>query len=163
MAVVKKARLEISKMMQKFNFLMEVIGNDKWQYAVRKNFHRCEVIMKEAQRFVMSPVAGQDEFDKDRTALCEKLCDRDKYGKPVFEINNGRSNYKISAPESFNAEIELLKAAHPEYEAALKAKQAEIDKYMAAHIEIDLHTLTRENLPDLAPKDMDGLEEMILN
>jgi hypothetical protein len=80
-----------------------------------------------------------DEFDKERIKLAETHADKDDAGKAIIENNA----YKISDMTKFNEEFSKLRE---KYE--ITAKEEAFDNFMKEEIDVELHTIKEENLPE---------------
>ena len=108
----------------------------KFNYAMSKN---TRLLKNEVQSIQEAEDKEFGEFENERIELVKECAKKDEKGNPVIENNQ----YQIENVEDFQTKFEALQEKH-EY----KAKREAFDKFMAEEVEVDLHTILLDNLPE---------------
>jgi len=139
------------------------LSGAKFSYAIAKNIN----ILKgevEALDKALEPDEKFQEFEKQRVALLEKYAEKDDTGKPKKEGTEGGSEQYVMGDnlKRFEKEFEVLKKDHKD---AVDARDVQIEEYtklLETDIEINLHRLKMEDVPEtITTRQLAGIYEII--
>lgn len=120
-------------------------GSANWKYSVFKNIKTCEAEVEAFPKETITKIENQ------RMQLCVEMCEKDELGHPIVVDNK----YKITNLEEFNKQYSLI------YEA-MKSEINDYNEFMKSEIELGLHMVTVNDLPDaITPGDMELISFMI--
>ena len=94
------------------------------------------------------------EFEKKRTEIVEKYCDKDADGKSIQiiqDLGNGRTQSVFNFTKTMQVFTEDFEALKAEYKADVDAYDAslkELDDLMKEEIEIDITKISFKHVPD---------------
>ena len=119
------------------------LSGPKFVYAIAKNIAKIDVELKFLEKAI-KPSDAFLKYEKERIQLCEDNCVKDPSGKPIME------NREYAFPGNIDKDklFDDLMATHKE---ALDERQKQIDEFnklMDSEVEIDLHMLKPEALPE---------------
>lgn len=140
--------LELTKtqIIETFNALtvLQDIKGTKFSYFVLKNLAILDKEMKKLEVEV-KPSEKYLEWDKKRSELCKTFSQKDSEGNPV--VQNKR--YVIANKETFDKELDKLKFG---YNTIIKEHETRVNEFQKnlsrSKVELSLHGLASENLPD---------------
>lgn len=129
----------------------------KFSYAVAKNkkmvFAEIELLQES-----IKPINGIEEYEKKRVDLCKKYSKLD--GEPA--IVNNEYMIKPSNQKAFDKQLDLLVKEHKEDLSARKKQVDEYNKLLDEPIELNLHKVSIDNVPEaITPKQMEGIMEIV--
>ena len=144
------------------NALSEKEMKAKAAYGIAKNKLKAEPEIKsiqEAQQKIQ-PDARVLEFENKRIELCKEFATKDEEGEPV--TIGPRFDIPVDAMEDFEKKIEEVKE---EYKEALEEKEKNEEEWMELmkeEVEIDIHTIHIDFMPDtVTPQQLLLLGEII--
>lgn len=143
MKTEKIKRVELIKLMHGFDMVKDLKGV-KFAYAVAKNRRVVEAEVNAMQE-ALKPTKEFEEYDKKRIVICEKYCERDEKGKPLFDAQN---NYKdVNGNPAFEAEIKVLKEEYAEALDERRKTTEDYNKMLEEEIEFTFHKVLQDDLP----------------
>lgn len=139
--------------------VMEVKGT-KFAYAVAKNMKAVgnKLAVFQSMRAALDP--GYQNYDAERIALAEKLCEKIEAGKPKIENNN-----YVFTPENralFDVELAQMQEIHKEALERRQKKDADFSALMEERCDIVFHKIGTKDLPsDLTAAQIMAIEPML--
>jgi hypothetical protein len=122
----------------------------KLSYAISKNIN----LLESEEKIIMNILHGKQEFkeyNEKRIKLVEKLCEKDKSGKPIIDFDPKnpfmKPRYRLT-PEQEKQLEEEIKPIKDEYKEVIEDYEATV-KTLDDPIEIELHTISETLLTDL--------------
>lgn len=129
----------------------------KFSFAIHKNMKLIKA-ETDSVREINKPVDGMRNFDIDRLALCEEMADKMEDGKAKIENNA----YVIADMAAFEAKLLIVKEKHAEAIKQQQAKEAALQVILDEEVEINLHKILVDDLPDnLTVAQINVLESII--
>lgn len=119
----------------------------KYAYFLAKNIN----LMKNEKGILRKVYAdfnndnnGYTLFEQERIAIAERYSGKDTNGSPI--IKDG--NYFILDTESFQSEFEALQEKYKDAISLRSKRMAEIDSFLDEDVDIKLHKIKLQDLPD---------------
>ena len=126
----------------------------KFSYAIAINARSLRKEVESVSEAGQSPEECQD-YLKARDDLLEKHAERDENNKPVrIRLPNGKTGFDLGENRRVFEDAEkALKEEHAEAVAALERHEAEFKELLEEHIEIFVHQIDEEIIPETATPD----------
>jgi hypothetical protein len=122
------------------------LPGQKFSYALVKNMRKIDTILEgNASYHKNFKVEGEQEYHAKRIELCKQLAEKDEQGNPRIENNQ----YVLPEDRTeFNAEFEKIKEEFKKTVISLEQREEEFKTYLDEEIEIDIHPVKEEFLPE---------------
>ena len=130
---MSKIKLNREKIIKCYNGIKQLMNNGKeynykFNYAVDRNYQKLEKLC----------VDIQIEFSKleaERVSICNKYCNKDEKGKPIFELKGDQRNYTgLDDNEDFDKDMKVWKEKE--------------EKYRKEEIEIEIYGIKKIYVPN---------------
>jgi len=155
---IKQSRSDFYALYRALNALSNLRGV-KFGFNISKNKEAIKPMINQIKKASESSEIF-NAYDKERVELNVKHSAKDEAGNPVIE----NQNYKIENKEAFDAELSTLKEKHA---PAIKEREdqiANMDKFMAEEIELELKPIDLSIIPqDITVGQMESLSVLIVD
>lgn len=133
-----------------------------FSYAVLRNKKLIKDIIESIKTVQSKKLTGQDEYEKERSVICEKYAEKDEAGKPIVSYKNGVKVYNIIDRCSYITELKDILQNHKQYTDALIERQKELEYILNMPVDLDLVKLKVSELPrDLTEVEISSIELII--
>jgi len=155
---MKLARREAVLLWNGLNGVAEVKAGVKFAYAVAKNLRLLKGMIDTLQA-ESRPSPEVQKFEQARLRLCMEHCEKTADNKPVIE----EGKFKLADEPAFQEGLVKLKEEYaPALEAAAQ-KAAAIEQQLDEIIELPIHQIAIEEMPDFSATQVDLLLPMVID
>jgi len=140
---------ELYGLSEAINVVAKLPASKKFGYALNKNRNTIRTYLKGLDNRKQHP--DFPKFDKKRLELCEKHCDRDENGNPIFENNKYTG---LMDNDDFNSELDALKVEFTDVITYGEEIDRAFNKSMQEESTCNLHQVNKEDVPDGLSSDM---------
>jgi len=153
---MKIKRQKLFELLNGFSAVANLPGV-KFAYAIVKNKQKITAEVK-ALNDSAQPTAEYQKWEKERMTICNEYCAK-KDGKPVIE---NRKFTGLKDNKKFEKAIDKLKAKYKETLDDYEKKVKEYNKMIVEEIEIDLHKISKRDIPiNITPKQLEAIELIV--
>ncbi len=163
MKTTRENLLQVSMILET---LMQKEMKAKGAYGIAKNKKVVEEeveVLREAQAKIQ-PMEEYLEFEKQRIDVCKDFSDKDENGEAKTISGPGGGQFMIPDEKKpdFEAKVEELKEEFKEAIEDKDKKEAEWNELLSEEIELDVHVIKIDFLPDnITPAQIDILGEIV--
>lgn len=155
----KIKRKEVGIYLEGLGSVSNIVADYKFAYAVSKNFNKFKSeYEKIREKQLPEKTKELDKFEAEKLKLIEIHGERNVSGKLI--LNNGK--YKIKDEEKYQKEHDELLDKHKTVKSQLENHVKEYSKYLDDVIEIEIHTIKKDILPEkISANQLNAIDFMI--